>query len=91
MTLMNTNDRPSPGWARPLGKATRLFIAGSGLFIAFMLMLFAAMLEGQGWVLVIAAAALAATSGRAARAPSINRLTVMAMNLVALPLLSSLI
>jgi hypothetical protein len=92
MTFMNTTDRAFPGWARrPLGKTARVVIGGGGMLISFMLMLLAAMLEGQSWLLVFAAAALAATSIRAAQAPSISRLSVMAMNLIALPLLAVLI
>jgi hypothetical protein len=49
------------------------------------------MLTSGAWLFVLAGVALAATSVRAARFPTITRLGVVAANLVAIPLIAQII
>lgn len=75
------------GWAtRPLGKAVRIAIAATGMALAILVMLAAAIVENGSWALVVLATALAATSVRAAQRPTTNRLMVSLAVLAAIPL-----
>ncbi len=75
------------GWAsRPLGKAVRIAIAATGMVLATLVMLAAAIVENGSWALVVLAAALAATSVRAAQRPTTDRLMISIVVLAAIPL-----
>ncbi len=79
-------------WAtRPWGKAARVSIVAGGLTVATLLLLIAAMTETGSWFLVLTGIALAATSARAARNPSVARLGLVGANLMVIPLLAILI
>jgi len=86
---MTTSDLVLESWAtKPLGKAARISIAVGGMLTATLVLLMATMLSQGAWVFVLVGVALAATSVRAARYPTLVRLTAVAANLVAIPLIA---
>lgn len=73
------------------GKVARTTIAVLGVITATLTLMLASMMPGgSSWVLVLAGVALAATATRAARDPSLARLTTVAANLIVIPLLMRL-
>lgn len=73
------------------GKVARATIAVLGVITAALTLMLASMMTGgASWVLVLAGVALAATSTRAARDPSLARLSTVAANLIVIPLLMRL-
>lgn len=89
---MTVSDPVLEEWAtKPLGKAARIAIAAGGTITATLVLLMATMLRDGTWMFVLMGVALAATSVRAARYPTITRLGVVAANLVAIPLIAQLI
>ena len=89
---MTTSDLVLDEWAsRPLGKAARISIAVGGLITATLVLMMATMLREGSWLFVLVGVALAATSVRAARYPTIVRLGVVAANLIAIPLIAQII
>ena len=90
--VMTTSDIVLEEWAtKPIGKAARIAIAAGGMITATLVLLMATMLTSGAWLFVLAGVALAATSVRAARFPTITRLGVVAANLVAIPLIAQII
>lgn len=78
-------------WAdTSLGKVTRLTIAVLGVVTATLTLMLVAVMDTSVWVMVLASVALAATSARAARKPSLARLTAVFANLIVIPLLMRL-
>lgn len=73
-----------------IGKAARLAIAILGVVTATLTLMLAAVIGEGAWVMLLAGVALAATSVMAARDPSLARLTAVAANLIAIPLLMRL-
>ena len=87
---------PSPRsldeWAaRPAPKIARLLIAAGGTLVAMMVLTRAVAVSQAAWVLVIFAASLAATSTKAAKAPTRLRLGVLAAYLTVIFLYAALI
>ena len=86
---MATSDLVLESWAtQPLGKAARIYIAVGGMVTATLVLLMATMLTQGSWVFVLVGVSLAATSIRAARYPTLVRLTAVAANLIAIPLIA---
>ena len=86
---MTTSELVLESWAtKPLGKAARVSIAVGGMITATLVLLMATMLTQGAWVFVLVGVALAATSVRAARYPTLMRLAVVAANLIAIPLIA---
>lgn len=73
-----------------LGKATRIGIGVLGVITATLTLILAAVMDTGAWATVLAGVALAATSARAAKDPSIARLAAVAANLILIPLLMRL-
>ena len=89
---MTTSNPALDEWAtQPLGKAARVAIAVGGMITATLVLLMATMLRDGAWLFVLAGVALAATSVRAARVPTLLRLGAVSANLVAIPLLAQII
>ncbi|MFV1962216.1 MAG: hypothetical protein ACC658_10320 [Acidimicrobiia bacterium] len=89
---MTTSDIVLDEWAtKPAGKAARIAIAAGGMITATLVLMLATMLTNGSWLFVLFGVALAATSVRAARVPSVVRLGVVAANLVAIPLIAQII
>lgn len=73
------------------GKVARWTIAVLGVITAALTLMLASMMTGgASWILVLAGVALAATSTRAAKDPTLARLTTVAANLIVIPLLMRL-
>lgn len=86
---MTTSELVLENWAtQPLGKAARISIAVGGMLTATLVLLMATMLSQGTWLFVLVGVALAATSVRAARYPTLLRLTAVAANLIAIPLIA---
>ncbi len=86
---MTTSTLVLEGWAtKPLGKAARIAIAVGGMITGSLVLLMATMLSQGAWVFVLVGVALVATSVRAARYPTLVRLTAVAANLIAIPLIA---
>ena len=86
---MTTSQLVLEGWAtKPLGKAARVSIAVGGMITGSLVLLMATMLPQGAWVFVLVGVALVATSVRAARYPTLVRLTAVAANLIAIPLIA---
>lgn len=89
---MTTSQLVLEDWAtKPLGRAARIAIAVGGVITATLVLLLAAMVNDGSWLFVLAGVALAATSVRAARYPTLVRLTVVMANLIVIPLLAQVI
>lgn len=89
---MTTSDIVLDEWAtKPIGKAARISIAVGGMITATLVLLLASMLSDGSWILVLAGVALAATSVRAARAPTVTRLAAVMANLIVVPLIAQII
>jgi hypothetical protein len=89
---MTTSNPALDEWAtQPLGKAARIAIAIGGMITATLVLLMATMLSDGTWLFVLAGVALAATSVRAAKVPTLLRLTAVSANLIAIPLIAQLI
>jgi len=89
---MTTTDIVLDEWAtQPLGKAARVAIAAGGMITATLVLLMATMLRDGAWLFVLIGVALAATSIRAARAPTLTRMAIVSANLIAIPLLAQVI
>ncbi len=89
---MTTSDIVLEEWAtKPMGKAARIAIAAGGMITATLVILMATMLTNGAWLFVLVGVALAATSVRAASAPTITRLSVVAANLIAIPLIAQIL
>lgn len=89
---MTTSDLVLDEWAtKPLGKAARIAIAAGGMITATLVLLMATMLREGTWAFVLIGVALAATSVRAARFPTVARLGAVAANLIAIPLIAQII
>lgn len=89
---MTTSDLVLDGWAvKPIGKAARIAVAAGGMIVATLVLLIASMLREGSWLFLLIGVALAATSVRAARYPSLARLTAVAANLIAIPLIAQII
>lgn len=89
---MTTSELVLDEWAtKPIGKAARIAIATGGMITATLVLLMATMLRDGAWMFVLVGVALAATSVRAARYPTILRLGVVATNLIAIPLIAQII
>lgn len=85
--VMTTTTQPLQAWAtKPLGKAARVAMAGIGMAMATMVLMTAAVVESGSWALVLLGVALAATSVRAAWAPTVSRLTALIATVIAIPL-----
>jgi hypothetical protein len=74
----------------PLGKVARGAIAVLGVITAILTLMLSAVMDGGAWATLLAGVALAATSARAAKNPSLARLTAVAANLILIPLLMRL-
>ncbi len=84
---MTISDLLAEDWAtRPFGKAARAAIAVVGAVTAFLTLMVATAVDTGGWFLIVAGVGLAATSARAARVPSLARLTTLMANLVLIPM-----
>lgn len=80
MTTVNPVIR---AWAaRPVGKATRIAIAVLGMATATLALMTSAVVTSGSWALVILGVGLAIVSVRAALAPSIARLTLLAIAMI---------
>lgn len=89
---MTTSDLILEDWAtKPLGKAARISIAAGGVITATLVLLLASMVREGSWLFVLAGVALAATSVRAARFPTVIRLSSVMANLIAIPLIAQVI
>lgn len=86
---MTTSDLVLEDWAtKPAGKAARIAIAAGGLITATLVILMATIIDQGAWLFILLGVALAATSVRAARYPSLLRMAVVAANLIAVPLVA---
>lgn len=74
----------------PFGKIARAAIAVLGVVTATLTLMLSAVMDGGAWVTLLAGVALAATSARAAKEPSLSRLTAVTANLILIPLLMRL-
>lgn len=72
------------------GKIARAAIAVLGVVTATLTLMLSAVMDGGAWVTLLAGVALAATSARAAKEPSLSRLTAVTANLILIPLLMRL-
>ena len=89
---MTTSELVLDDWAiKPIGKAARIAIAIGGMITATLVLLMATMLDSGTWLFVLIGVALVATSVRAARYPTLIRLGVVAINLIAIPLIAQFI
>lgn len=89
---MTTSDIVLEDWAtRPLGKAARVAIAVGGIITATLVLLMATLLPQGSWLFVLTGVALAATSVRAARFPTVLRLSAVAANLIVIPLITQIL
>ena len=89
---MTTSNPALDEWAtQPLGKAARVAIAVGGMITATLVLLMATMLRDGTWLFVLAGVALAATSVRAARVPTLLRLGAVSANLLVIPLMAQII
>lgn len=82
--------RLEPWTLTSLGKMTRFTIGLLGVITATLVLMIAAVIDGGSWLLILAGVALAANSARAAKYPSVTRLTTVAANLIVIPLLMRL-
>jgi hypothetical protein len=74
-------------WAtKPLGKVARGAIAVLGMTMATLVLMTSAVVDSGSWALVLLGVALAANSVRAARIPSLARLTAVMATVLAIPL-----
>jgi len=74
-------------WAtQPLGKVVRTAVATSGMVMATLVLMNAAVIDSGSWALVVLGVALAATSIRAARVPSASRLAILTAVVLAIPI-----
>ncbi len=88
---MTTLDFTLTNWeVTPLGKAARVALGVLGVITATLTLMLAAAMDTGTWMVVLAGVALAATSARAAREPSLARLTAVTANLIVIPLLMRL-
>lgn len=84
MTTVNTAIN---AWAtHPMGKAARIAIAVGGLITATLVLMTASVVAVGSWALVLLGVGLAALSVRAAQVPTPARLTLVAVALIAIPL-----
>ncbi len=89
---MTTADLVLDAWAlKPAGKAVRVGIAAAGLATATLVLLMATTLASGTWMVVLVGVSLAATSIRAARYPTLVRLSALTANLLAIPLFGQMI
>lgn len=72
--------------ARPAGKAVRIAIATLGMATSTLVLMTAALVTTGSWALVLLGVGLAATSVRAALAPTTPRLLTVATIIIAIPL-----
>lgn len=85
---MTTAESALEDWASTVfGKTARTAIAVLGLITASLTLMLTTMLDERSWLLVLAGVALAATATRAARRPSLLRLTSVTANVIMIPLL----
>ena len=77
--------------SRPVGKATRIGIAATGLVTAILVLMTSAMVSNGSWSFVLVGVAVAALSVRAAQHPSLARLVLLGAGLATLPLIGSAI
>jgi hypothetical protein len=77
--------------AHPIGKVTRVLIAGVGIVLATLVLLLASLGAQNVWMLVLVGVALAGTSIRAAMEPTAIRLATLAVVLVTVPIVSRVI
>jgi hypothetical protein len=77
--------------AHPIGKVTRALIAVVGVIVATLVMLLATLGAQNVWILILVGVALAATSIRAAMEPTAIRLTMLAVILMVIPIVSQII
>lgn len=88
---MTATDFNLENWqSTTFGKAARISIAVLGVITATLTLTLASMIGNGSWVMVLGGVALAATSIRAAQRPDVLRLTVVAANLMVIPLLAQL-
>jgi hypothetical protein len=86
---MTASDLVLEDWAtKPAGKAARIAIATGGLITATLVILMSTIMDDGAWLFTLLGVALAATSVRAARYPTIIRMAVVAANLIAVPLVA---
>lgn len=89
---MTTSDLVLEDWAlNPFGKAARFAMGAGGMITATLVLLMASMVSDGQWLFVLVGVALAATSIRAAKVPSLTRLIALAANLIAVPLIAQII
>lgn len=89
---MTTSQLVLEDWAtKPLGRAARIAIAVGGIITATLVLLLAAVVRDGSWLFVLAGVALAATSVRAARYPTVVRLAAVMANLIVIPTLAQVI
>ena len=69
--------------AHPLGKAVRIALAFFGLAMASLVLLLALSGTNSAWAMVLLGVALAVTSVRAAVNPSLTRLSILALTMLA--------
>lgn len=85
---MTTADFTFDNWpTTTFGKAARAAVAVLGVITAVLTLMLAPMVAGASWVMVLGGVSLAATSVRAAQEPTVVRLSVVAANLLLIPLL----
>lgn len=77
--------------SRPLGKATRVVIALAGMTTATLILMTSVLVSNGSWFFILTGVAVAALSVRAALHPSLLRLSLLGVGLIALPLLGSAI
>lgn len=87
---MTTVDLAISAWAtRPAGKAIRIALAALGMGTATLLLMTAALVASGSWALVILGVGLSVLSVRAALAPNISRLGLLALAIIAGPVVIS--
>lgn len=85
---MTTASPTVNAWAsHPLGKVARGAIAVGGLMTATLVLMTASVVGNGSWAMVLIGVGLAALSVRAARVPSPLRLSLVALTLIAIPLI----
>lgn len=84
---MTTTSPELQAWAtKPVGKVARIVMAAIGMSVATLVLMTSAVVDRGSWALVLLGVGLAATSVRAAWAPSVSRLTALTATLIAIPL-----
>jgi hypothetical protein len=88
---MTTANLYLESWAtHPLGKAARVMLALLGMSTATTLLTLSPLVASGSWAIILIGLALAATSVRAARVPTVERLALVVSVVILIPVVSRL-